>query len=384
MNLRLAAACVFLVVLAPSLRASAQSMPVGQISRQIVKPEPKAVDTFQQKLDSELQATEDVQGAVAGNIVDAVGDSTNLSAAVSTAKKNLPSDPAARTQALNAIKAAIPPPCTKNADGSYSFRLWFPTAGCIPDGITDFFKVSGSISIINTVQYLYNPNQSTNQVNADFFTATFPLGFQAVFSGTATAGSSQPAGTSTSTTSTSTTSTGTTDSVSTAVSKLEQGGDFNVRFPFPFLYHVANGYGVYMLSSPSVGFNVSGLSGQNTITESTEYNLNLPIELYAQTASIEQTAGVSNALLYADVKPAIELVSPAFATAIGLKSNRYFSLVQAAAGLEFSGSVRVGFQYFFGPSQVYQVPTATGTTTKTGKVGGIHLVVSFSPSKSKQ
>jgi hypothetical protein len=122
-----------------------------------------------------------------------------------------------------------------------------------------------------------------------------------------------------------------------------------VRFPFPILYHVTSGYGVYMLSSPSIGFNVSGLSAQNTITESTEYNLNLPIEFYAQTASIEQTNGVANALLHVDVKPAMELVSPAFATAIGLKSNRYFFLGQAAAGLELYNSVRVGFQYFFGP-----------------------------------
>jgi hypothetical protein len=251
--------------------------------------------------------------------------------------------------------------------------LWFPTAGCSPDGVTDFFKVSGAISIINSVHYLYNPNQSTNQIGADFFTVTFPLGFQSVFSGTATAGSSQPSGTSITTTST--------ESVSTAVSKLEQGGDFNVRFPFPILYHVTSKYGVYMLTSPSVGFNVNGLTGQNTVTESTEYNINVPLEFYAQTASIEQTQGSSDALLYVDLKPAAEVVSPAFATAIGLKSNRYFFLAQAAAGIEFHNSVRVGFQYFFGPSQVYQVPTATGTVTKTGKVGGIHLVVSFSPGK---
>jgi hypothetical protein len=250
-----------------------------------------------------------------------------------------------------------------------------PTVGCSPDGIIDFFKVSGAISIANTVQYLYNPKQSTNQIGADFLSATFPQGFQVVFSGTATAGSSQPSSTPPTTTST--------DSVDTAVSKLQQGGDFNVRFPFPILYHVTSGYGVYMLSSPSIGFNVSGLSAQNTITESTEYNLNLPIEFYAQTASIEQTNGVANALLYVDVKPAMELVSPAFATAIGLKSNRYFFLGQAAAGLELYNSVRVGFQYFFGPSQVYQVPTTTGTTTKTSKLSGIHLVISFSPSKGK-
>jgi hypothetical protein len=335
------------------------------------------VDVFQQKLDTALQGTS-VSAADASRMVDAAGDAKNLSAAVSAAKSSLPTNSTVKTQALEAVASAkdsIPtqPPCLKNTDGTYTFTLWFPTAGCSPDGVTDFFKVSGAISIINSVHYLYNPNQSTNQIGADFFTVTFPLGFQSVFSGTATAGSSQPSGTSITTTST--------ESVSTAVSKLEQGGDFNVRFPFPILYHVTSKYGVYMLTSPSVGFNVNGLTGQNTVTESTEYNINVPLEFYAQTASIEQTQGSSDALLYVDLKPAAEVVSPAFATAIGLKSNRYFFLAQAAAGIEFHNSVRVGFQYFFGPSQVYQVPTATGTVTKTGKVGGIHLVVSFSPGK---
>jgi hypothetical protein len=163
--------------------------------------------------------------------------------------------------------------------------------------------------------------------------------------------------------------------VDTAVSKLENGGDFNIRFPYPVYYHATSGYGVYMLTSPSVGFNVNGLTGQNTITESTEYNVNVPLEFYAQTSSIEK----NGAILYVDAKPAMELVSPAFASAIGLKSNRYFFLGQASAGIEFAKRVRFGFQYFFGPQQVYQVPSGTGTTTKNSKVGGFHLVVSFSP-----
>jgi hypothetical protein len=379
MKLRMACACMFCVFSPYSLHLFGQSIPVGQITRQITKTEPEAVETFKIELDERLQSADDISGTAADKMLNSIDNVNNLSSAVSSALKNLPSTPNAKTQAKNAVAVATanatPQPCTKNTDGSYTFKPWFPVAGCSADAITDFFKVSGAISIINTVHYLYSPNQSTNQISSDLLTATFPLGFQSIFSGTATQGSSQPSSTSPSTTST--------DSVSTAVSKLEQGGDFNVRFPYPILYHVTSSYGVYMLSSPSVGFMVSGLSGQNTITESTQYNVNIPLEFYAQTASIEQSQGSSNALIYLDVKPAAELVSPAFATAIGLKSNRYFFLGQAAAGLEFYNSVRVGFQYFFGPGQVYQVPTTTGTMTKTGKVGGLHLIISFSPSKSK-
>jgi hypothetical protein len=274
----------------------------------------------------------------------------------------------AKPKNAEGAESAEPKPCTADdPDGTdnYNFNHWFPVSRCSPDAVQNFFKVSGSLSIADTVHYLYSPNQSTNQIGADLFTATFPQGFQAILSGTATAGTSQP----------SSTSQGTTDSVSTAVSKLENGGDFNVRFPYPIYYHTKSSYGVYILTSPSVGFNVNGLTGQNTITQSTEYNLNVPLEFYAQTASIEK----DGALLYADAKPAMELVSPAFASAIGLKSNRYFFLGQAAAGIEFAKKVRVGFQYFFGPQQVYQVPNGTGTTTKSSKVGGFHLVVSFSP-----
>jgi hypothetical protein len=383
MKRSLACACMLFVSSLYSHQLFAQSIPVGQITRQITKPESQEVDTFQNKLDEALQSSNAVSGEAASKIVDSVGKADNLSSAVSTAKKNLPSSPIAKTQAQTAIAiataSAAPQPCTKNSDGSYTFKPWFPVAGCSNDAINSFFKVSGGLSIANTVSYLYNPDQSTNQISSDLFTATFSQGFQAILSGTATQGSSQPSSTSPSTSST--------ESVSTAVSKLEQGGDFNVRFPYPIFYHVSSNSGVYMLSSPNVGFMVNGSSGQNTITQSTEYNINVPLEFFAETTSI-QPQGSSNAqsgnvVMYLDVRPAAEIVSSDFASAIGLKSNRYFFLGQASAGLSFNKSMRVGFQYYFGPSQVYQVPSTTGTTTKTGKVGGVHLVVSFSPNKSK-
>ncbi len=383
MKLRLACACM-LFVFGPYLQhLFAQSPPVGQITRQITKPQSNEVQTFKDALSDQLggATSDDVSGAAADKLLNSLDSVTNLSSAVSTAKKNLPSNPTAKTQAQTAIStaaaSAAPQPCTKNSDGSYTFKLWLPVAGCSNDAINDFFKVSGGLSVANTVGYLYNPNQSTNQISSDLFTATFSQGFQAILSGTATQGSSQPSSTSTSASST--------DSVSTAVSKLEQGGDFNIRFPYPILYHVTSNSGVYVLGSPNIGFMVNGSSGQNTITQSTQYNVNVPLEFYAETTSVQPQGSTQsgNVVMYLDVKPAVEIVSPAFASAIGLTSNRYFFLGQASAGLSFNKSMRVGFQYYFGPSQVYQVPSTTGTTTKTGKVGGVHLVVTFSPNKSK-
>jgi hypothetical protein len=372
MKTRLFVVWIFVVASAQWQYVNGQSMPVGQMSRQVDK---NSVANFTAALDQELQKT-DVTAADANTILNASASAENVKAAAKAAGSANLSDETTKEQANAAIANAQPAPCGQTGKPTYEFKYWFPLVRCSPDAMLYFFKTSGAISTINTVQYLYNPNQSTNQVSADFFTATFPLGFQSIFSGTATAGSSQPASTAPSTSST--------ESVSTAVSRLEQGGDFNVRFPYYLFFHATGSYGAYILSSPSVGFDVSGLSGQNTITQSTEYNVNVPLEFYAQTGSIEQTAGVSNALLYVDVKPAMELVSPGFASAIGLTSNRYFFLGQADVGIEFSKSVRVGFQYFFGPNQVYQVPGAAGTTATTkSKVGGVHLVISFSPPKSK-
>ena len=383
--MKLTAVCACIVCMASMCPSSsvAQSIPVGQITRQIQKPQPELVKALKNTLNDELFDSA-VSGATADMMLNSIDHSKNLSSAESTLK-HLPIDPGTKAEATtavaNALASSAPQPCTSTgSQESYTFKAWFPVAGCSPEAITNFFKVSGAISIVNTVHYLYNPNQSTNQIGSDLFTATFPLGFQSIFSATATQGASQSINTQTSSSAASTSSTA---AVSTAVSKLEQGGDFNVRFPYPILYHVTSSYGLYMLTSPSVGFTLNKLSGQNTVTDSTEYNVNIPLEFYAQTASIEQTQGSSNALIYFDVKPSAEVVSSAFANAIGLKSSRYFFLGQAAAGLEFYNSVRIGFQYFFGPTQVYQVPTSTGTATKTGRVGGLHLVVSFSPTKSQ-
>ena len=270
----------------------------------------------------------------------------------------------------------------------YDFRPWLPlmTNLCSNAAIQNYFDVAGAATVANNVQYLYNAQQSTNQVNADLFTATFWPGFQAVLAGTATQGSSQPA-TDTTPGSATPMNTATTESASVAVAKLEQGGDFNLRFPVPLMFY-ANTHSTGSITFlPNVGFTVNGLTDQNTITQSTEYNWNIPIEGYFQTGSVETgTDGKSSAVIYLDFKGGAEGVSKDFATAVGLTSGRYFFLGQAAAGIEFLNSVRVGLQYFIGPSQIYSVPSTTPgaapTQVKSG-LGGLHLVVSFSPTARK-
>ncbi|MGA2220045.1 MAG: hypothetical protein ABSG51_18310 [Terracidiphilus sp.] len=267
-----------------------------------------------------------------------------------------------------------------NIKSAYTYATWFPTlgTGCLSPIILNYFAVEKSAVAANGVQYLYNAQQSTSQVNADLFTATFPLGFQAVLAGTATAGSSQTTPTTSSVTSTSTSTTKQTDSVSTAVSKIENGGDFNLRFPFPVVSHFGQGYALDGRILPNLGFTINKFGAQDTITESTEYTFNVPFEFYGQTTSIDPS---NPAIVFVDLKPSGEVLSSAFAQSIGLTRSRAFFLGEAAVGVEFAQKVRVSLQYFVGPHQIYQTTNSTGTTTTATHIGGFHLAVSFAPQK---
>jgi len=60
-------------------------------------------------------------------------------------------------------------------------------------------------------------------------------------------------------------------------------------------------------------------------------------------------------------------------------------LGEASAGIEFASKVRVSMQYVYGNASIFKSAstTATSTTsTPTSKIGGFHLVVSFSPTKN--
>jgi hypothetical protein len=275
----------------------------------------------------------------------------------------------------------------------YSYPSWFPLwwTGCHSDEqVKDFFTQGERVIAGNQAQYQYNAQQSASTVSADLLTTWFTPGIQAVLSGSATSGNSGGTTTTTTTTSRGTTTTAatSTDSVDTAVAKLENGGDFNVRFPLPIL-STSNAQGIASLTgqvTPNVGFTVNGLSSQVTITDSTQYSFNLPFELYGQ---LKSSASASTpATLFFDLRPAGEFLSKPLAVALGPSVPTAMFLGQAAAGIEFSQRIRVSFQYVYGNASVYQssasTSTGTGTTssaTPTKNISGFHLVVSFATTK---
>ena len=272
------------------------------------------------------------------------------------------------------------------SSATYSYRWYFPVWGpsCTEKAIENFFNVESTATFVNTGRFLYNPDQTTGQASSDLVTATFPLGFQAIVAGTATTGTPQ---TTVSATNGSTTTTSSqTDPVAAAVAKLESGGDFNVRFMVPLLSNITGGYSLLGFASPSVGFTLSSVNSttsgsgasatQSAVTEASQSYFNIPFELQWQTASYDSVASI-----FFDAKPGYQIVSPTFAKSIGLKNNDFF-LGQFSAGIEFSNSFQLGVQYFLGPSQVYTLTSPSGTSTPTTThIGGLHVVVTFSPPK---
>jgi hypothetical protein len=282
---------------------------------------------------------------------------------------------------------------SNNPTYRYSAILPLAGKGCDADAIQYYYQVGKSFTYVGQAQYLYNAAQSTSQVNADLMTATFMPGFQVVLAGTGTAGSSQPSSSPAnpsvskpllsrvSTGSAQTTTTSTTDSVATTVSKLEQGGDFNLRFPYPLVFTTNSVYSITLTPVPNVGFMINGISGQNTITNVTNYSFNFPLDLYGELESMN-IANQVPAVIYGDVKYGGEAISQQLSQAIG--TARVFGIGVASFGIQFANSVRVGGQYYFGPKQAYCLPTTTGGCTSEGSnINGFHFVVSFTPTTGK-
>jgi hypothetical protein len=270
---------------------------------------------------------------------------------------------------------------SKSGTTTFTYPSWFPLwwNGCHDDNqIQNFFAENGMVDAGRAAKYEYNAQQSASVVNADLLTATFQPGLQVVLAGSATSGSGNSNSNSTASGSTSTSS----DSVATAVTKLENGGDFNLRIPLPLLSWTKGALTTVGQFTPNVGFTINGLSAQNTITDSTQYSLNLPVEFYGQLTSTK--GSTTPAVLFLDVKPAGEFFSKTLAAKLGPSVPTALFLGEASAGIEFSQKVRVSLQYVYGNASVYQSGSSSTTTSgtsgssQTQRIGGFHLAVSFS------
>jgi|HubBroStandDraft_5_1064220.scaffolds.fasta_scaffold00330_7 hypothetical protein len=287
---------------------------------------------------------------------------------------------------------------------------FFPTwgRGCSQDADTAFFGLSNWVDPATTEQYLYNIQDSESQVSSDLFSFAVPgAGFEVVLGSTITSGGS------TSTTSSSGSSTGslrgrffaarasstnssgdttTTDSAETALSKLEQGGDFNLRIPIPLFNHPWTSATLEGILSPNVGITVNGFGTQQTITQATQAAWNLPIEIYYQnpvgkSSGSSSSGNAAGSSVFVDVKPSAEFLGTAIAQQLGPSVPTKLFLLQASAGFEFAGQFRLSAQYFWGNQSIFKSINSTTSTTTTSLpttgINGVHLVLSYTPQKSK-
>jgi hypothetical protein len=288
---------------------------------------------------------------------------------------------------------------------SFVYPVLFPLyrKGCNSDSQILNFFASNTVDAGNKVQYLYNAQQSASTVSGDLLTTTFFPGIQVVLGSAAVAGSgTSPSSSSSSSstakraaTSSSTDTSNSTDTVQTALAKLENGGDFNLRVPVPLLSHTSQSknWSVNGFFLPNFGMTLNNFASQQTITGSTEYSGNFPVELYGQIGSVSDPSGKSvPAVGFVDFRAAGEWISPALATKLGSTGSDFFPILQASAGIEFAQKFRISMQYIYSSSQFCQV--SGGTTCSTGaatsstntsltKINGFHFAVSFSSQKSK-
>jgi hypothetical protein len=278
---------------------------------------------------------------------------------------------------------------TKQFDYHYGHFLPASLTPCGQAAVSAFFNVTKNATFGNTVQYLYNPKVGASQFSSDLITAVFPQGFQVVLAGTGTVptgqsssqGSSNPPAAQT-----------TSDPVALAVQKIQSGGDFNLRFSLPLLSTPPGTTAWSTYLQPSVGFVLGNTNSQANATgaqvsysSSNQYVISLPFESYFETSSItgDNSNGLTTATLFADLRYGGNILSPEYQKTIGIP-DRVFQLGQASAGINFAGSFRIGFQYFFGgPKQAYVLANASGQTSNVNtSIKGFHIVFTYSPKKT--
>jgi hypothetical protein len=103
-----------------------------------------------------------------------------------------------------------------------------------------FYEMSEWIEPLSQVKFLYGFGQDTKSISADLTSIVFPFGLQAAGGTSVTAASGDPNGTK--------------DTPQQAIERLKTGGDFYVRFAYPFFYVDRGAFTGIILGAPKLGF----------------------------------------------------------------------------------------------------------------------------------
>lgn len=261
--------------------------------------------------------------------------------------------------------------------------------------INCYYNATSNVAFATEAQYLYNPAGTANTISGNLASLQFRGGVQLTLAGNANTNSCSNAGTNTSNgggTDSTTNSTNSTCGSSTSgasapslqqdVQTLTQGGNFALKALWPIVN--ARGKNMQLMSvlAPKMGFEISGISGQNTATGATNVNGNFSSETYFQLDAIPpKDGGDSPGSIFLDYRAGAEHVTSAFAQSAGLKSGTNFGLQQFSAGLVVSGFLRISAQRYFGPEQAYV--SSSGSTVSVNNFKNWQLVIQLVPSNTK-
>src|ERR1051326_2169609 len=224
--------------------------------------------------------------------------------------------------------------------GPDQFSPVLPLRGRSIDDVECFYSTSNMLSPLNQIGFLYGFGQQTKSLSADLVSITFPFGLQTSLGTSVTSSTPDTSGNAQSGK----------DSPTQAIERLKTGGDFYIKGVYPLIYKNTTNFTGTVLAVPKLGFSFSGFGSEATITEATEYNVNTSAEAYAEYRAIKNLGA-----FYADLRSGWQWVQADFAQAVGLGDKQNFALSQFAGGLEIRGFMRIGFQRYFGPAQVFNI-----------------------------
>jgi hypothetical protein len=236
---------------------------------------------------------------------------------------------------------------------AYAYKPFLPLQGADVAKIRCFYH-SPAVAPLNQVQYLYGVSSDTKSLSADLVAALTPGGVRLAL-GTAV-------------------SSGKAEKVSDdAAQRLKAGGDASVSAQYAVVALSRGAFTFYAFGDGKVNFTIQNF-GDTTITEGANTWAHVGVDAYAGIRLFTfdgSDTSPNGGSIFAEYRPAYQLLGSAFAAKLGLPDTQRFWMQQVAIGINFTPIARVMAQRFVGP------PEALGATPEALKQW--HIAVQISP-----
>jgi hypothetical protein len=253
-----------------------------------------------------------------------------------------------------------------------------------------YFNSDIPLTVAGKVKYNYTGADTISSISGDLLALQFPyVGFQIALGANAT---SKPSTTQPTTPAPSTAPTAA--SIQEAIQKLEQGGDFYLRWTLPLIYTASTrSVQVQAFTTSLFGFELPGGGLQNTISKASHGNGNVASELYAQWDSFPfispalPSAGRltdSTASAYVDLRYGWQSLSKSQAGNAALGNNTSYRLGQLGLGVVLKGYGQISAQKYWGPEQAFMDASGNPVTVNNFKKWQVSVQITPAIAAAKQ